>query len=119
MRSSDDFLPSVATKHPMFPAVITSVETFDVRFPTSELLDGSDAMNPDPDYSAAYVEVRTDDPGLSGYGMTFTIGRGNELCCAAIEAFRPHVVGRRVEDLEADLGSIATALTDDSQMRWL
>jgi L-fuconate dehydratase len=86
---------------------------------SSELLDGSDAMNPDPDYSAAYVELRTDDPGLTGWGMTFTIGRGNELCCAAIEAFRSHVVGRSLDELEADLGSIATALTYDSQMRWL
>ena len=98
---------------------ITDLVVNDVRFPTSELLDGSDAMNPDPDYSAAYVEVRTDDPGLRGFGMTFTIGRGNDLCCSAIDAFRSHVVGRRVEDLEADLGSIATALTRDSQMRWL
>jgi L-fuconate dehydratase len=98
---------------------ITDLVVSDVRFPTSELLDGSDAMNPDPDYSAAFVELRTDDPGLQGFGMTFTIGRGNELCCAAIEAFRPHVVGRALDDLEADLGSIATALTSDSQMRWL
>lgn len=100
-------------------ARITDLVVSDVRFPTSELLDGSDAMNPDPDYSAAYVEVRTDDPGLRGFGMTFTIGRGNELCCAAIEAFRPHVIGRRLDDLESDLGSIATALTNDSQLRWL
>jgi L-fuconate dehydratase len=98
---------------------ITEVVVTDVRFPTSELLDGSDAMNPDPDYSSAYVEVRTDDPGLRGFGMTFTIGRGNELCCAAIDAFRAHVVGRDLADLEADLGSIATTLTSDSQMRWL
>jgi L-fuconate dehydratase len=98
---------------------ITDLIVHDVRFPTSELLDGSDAMNPDPDYSAAYVEVRTDDPALSGHGMTFTIGRGNDLCCAAIEAFRPHVVGRDLDALEADLGSIATTLTYDSQMRWL
>ncbi len=98
---------------------ITDLVVSDVRFPTSEFLDGSDAMNPDPDYSAAYVELRTDDPGLRGYGMTFTIGRGNDLCCAAIEAFRHCVVGRRLDDLEADLGSIATALTSDSQLRWL
>jgi len=100
-------------------ARITELVVSDVRFPTSELLDGSDAMNPDPDYSAAYVELRTDDPGLRGFGMTFTIGRGNELCCAAIEALGPHLVGRALDDLEADLGSIATALTSDSQMRWL
>ena len=98
---------------------ITDLVVHDVRFPTSELLDGSDAMNPDPDYSAAYVEVRTSDPGLSGFGMTFTIGRGNEVCCAAIEAFAPHVVGRDLDGLEDDLGSIATALTHDSQLRWL
>ncbi len=98
---------------------ITDLVVSDVRFPTSELLDGSDAMNPDPDYSAAYVELCTDDPGLRGFGMTFTIGRGNDLCCAAIEAFRPHVVGRRLDDLEGDLASIATTLTGDSQMRWL
>ena len=98
---------------------ITDLVVSDVRFPTSEFLDGSDAMNPDPDYSAAYVELHTDDPGLRGYGMTFTIGRGNDLCCAAIEAFRHCVVGRHVEDLETDLGSIATALTSDSQLRWL
>jgi L-fuconate dehydratase len=98
---------------------ITDLVVHDVRFPTSELLDGSDAMNPDPDYSAAYVELRTDDPELTGWGMTFTIGRGNELCAAAIEAFRPHVVGRKLDELEGDLGSIATNLTWDSQLRWL
>jgi L-fuconate dehydratase len=76
-------------------------------------------MNPDPDYSAAYVELRTDDPALTGWGMTFTIGRGNELCTAAIEAFRPHVLGRTLDELEADLGRIATDLTSDSQLRWL
>ena len=103
----------------MANAKILDLVVHDVRFPTSELLDGSDAMNPDPDYSAAYVELRTDDPALTGWGMTFTIGRGNELCCAAIEAFRPHVLGRTLDDLEADLGSIATDLTSDSQMRWL
>jgi L-fuconate dehydratase len=98
---------------------ITDLVVHDVRFPTSELLDGSDAMHPDPDYSAAYVELRTDDPGLTGWGMTFTIGRGNELCAAAIEAYRGHVVGRTLDELEADLGSIATNLTWDSQLRWL
>ena len=100
-------------------AKIIDLIVSDVRFPTSEFLDGSDAMNPDPDYSAAYVELVTDDPGLRGFGMTFTIGRGNDLCCAAIEAFRPHVVGRDLDELERDLGSIATNLTSDSQMRWL
>ena len=98
---------------------ITGLRVHDVRFPTSELLDGSDAMNPDPDYSAAYVELTTDDPSLSGFGMTFTIGRGNDLCCAAIESMGELVVGRTLEELRADLGSIATRLTGDSQYRWL
>src|SRR5215218_6993993 len=65
---------------------ITDLRVFDLRFPTSQSLDGSDAMNPDPDYSAAYVILGTDRAGLEGHGLTFTIGRGNEICCAAIEA---------------------------------
>jgi L-fuconate dehydratase len=103
----------------MADTTITDLVVHDVRFPTSEFLDGSDAMNPDPDYSAAYVELRTSDPELTGWGMTFTIGRGNELCTAAIEAFRPHVLGRTLDELEADLGRIATDLTSDSQLRCL
>ncbi len=98
---------------------ITNFTVHDVRFPTSELLDGSDAMNPDPDYSAAYVELRTDDPALRGQGMTFTIGRGNELCCAAIESLASLVVGLELDELRGDLGAIATRLTGDSQLRWL
>ena len=98
---------------------ITGFTVHDVRFPTSELLDGSDAMNPDPDYSAAYVALHTDDPSLTGYGMTFTIGRGNDLCCAAIDSLAELVVGRSLDELRADLGSIATRLTSDSQYRWL
>src|SRR5205823_15016384 len=83
---------------------ILAVDALDIRFPTSRLLDGSDAMNPDPDYSAAYAIVRTDDERLTGHGFTFTIGRGNEICVAAIEALRPLVVGRSLEDLFADMG---------------
>lgn len=98
---------------------ITGFAVSDVRFPTSEFLDGSDAMNPDPDYSAAYVALSTDDPDLTGFGMTFTIGRGNELCCAAIESLAAMVVGLDLDDLEGDLGAIATRLTHDSQLRWL
>ncbi|KAF1688200.1 fuconate dehydratase [Pseudoxanthomonas broegbernensis] len=98
---------------------IVALDTFDVRFPTSRMLDGSDAMNPDPDYSAAYVVLRTDDPGLSGHGLVFTIGRGNDVQAAALAALAPHVVGRRVDALAADLGGFARALTDDSQLRWL
>ena len=64
---------------------ITSIRTRDVRFPTSREMDGSDAMNPDPDYSAAYVELRTDADGHEGHGFVFTIGRGNDVEVAAIE----------------------------------
>lgn len=74
---------------------IIAVDTFDIRFPTSRELDGSDAMNPDPDYSAAYVVLRTDAAdGVEGHGFTFTIGRGNDVQVAAIDALRHHVVGR-------------------------
>ncbi|WP_121713135.1 L-fuconate dehydratase [Streptomyces sp. E5N91] len=101
-------------------ARITALETYDVRFPTSRELDGSDAMNPDPDYSAAYVVLHTDDgDGLSGHGFTFTIGRGNDVQVAALEALRPHVVGRSVDELCADPASLGRDLTGDSQLRWL
>ncbi|MFI2435326.1 L-fuconate dehydratase [Streptomyces sp. NPDC018693] len=101
-------------------ARITAVDTFDVRFPTSRELDGSDAMNPDPDYSAAYVVLRTDaGDGLEGHGFTFTIGRGNDVQVAAVGALRPHLLGRSVEDLCADPGSLNRDLIGDSQLRWL
>jgi L-fuconate dehydratase len=93
---------------------IVGVDTFDIRFPTSSQLDGSDAMNPDPDYSAAYAVLHS-DAGVDGHGFTFTIGRGNEVCRAAIEALVPLVVGRPVDDL----GEFARRLTHDSQLRWL
>ncbi|CBG75379.1 MULTISPECIES: L-fuconate dehydratase [Streptomyces] len=102
------------------PARITAVDTYDIRFPTSRELDGSDAMNPDPDYSAAYVVLRTDaGDGLEGHGFTFTIGRGNDVQVAAIGALRAHVVGRSVEELCADPGSVNRDLIGDSQLRWL
>ncbi|MFE7766654.1 L-fuconate dehydratase [Streptomyces sp. NPDC057438] len=102
------------------PARITAVDTYDIRFPTSRELDGSDAMNPDPDYSAAYVVLRTDAAdGIEGHGFTFTIGRGNDVQVAAIGALRPHVVGRSVEELCADPGSVNRDLIGDSQLRWL
>jgi L-fuconate dehydratase len=94
--------------------IITALTSFDVRFPTSRHLDGSDAMNPDPDYSAAYVVLHTGSD-LEGHGFCFTIGRGNEVCRAAIDALAPLVVGRSV----ADLGEFARRLTHDSQLRWL
>ncbi|GAA2665471.1 L-fuconate dehydratase [Streptomyces vastus] len=99
---------------------ITAVDTFDIRFPTSRELDGSDAMNPDPDYSAAYVVLRTDaEDGPEGHGFTFTIGRGNDVQVAAIDALRAHVLGRPVDELCADPASLARDLTGDSQLRWL
>src|SRR5215813_11934736 len=98
---------------------ITAIEAIDVRYPTSRMLDGSDAMNPDPDYSAAYAIVRTSVAGLDGHGMTFTIGRGNELCVAAIDALAPSIVGRTLEELTADMGALSRRLLGESQMRWL
>lgn len=98
---------------------IVDMEVIDLRFPTSQHLDGSDAMNPDPDYSAAYVVLKTDRPGLEGHGLTFTIGRGNEICCAAIEAMRHLVLGLSLEEVRADLGAFWRHVTSDSQLRWI
>jgi L-fuconate dehydratase len=101
-------------------ARFTSLETFDVRFPTSRERDGSDAMNPDPDYSAAYCILRTDDPaGHAGHGFAFTIGRGNDVEVAAIAALSPYVIGRTVAEICDDLGGFFRQLTHDSQLRWL
>src|SRR3712207_3706826 len=98
---------------------ITSVKVLDIRFPTSRALDGSDAMNPDPDYSAAYVVLGTDAPGLEGHGLTFTIGRGNELCVAAAEALAPLVRGLALEEIAADMAGFWRRVTGDSQLRWV
>ncbi|TCO50387.1 L-fuconate dehydratase [Kribbella antiqua] len=98
---------------------ITSVEVIDVRFPTSMTQDGSDAMNKDGDHSAAYVVLHTDDPELAGYGFTFTIGRGNDLCVAAAVQRAEPLVGRDVDALCGDLGAIYRELQSDSQLRWL
>ena len=99
---------------------IIAFKTHDLRFPTSKFLDGSDAMNPDPDYSAAYLILETDHPeNLSGHGFTFTIGRGNDLCISAIEAFRSFVLGRYLEDIVADMGGFWRSLAGDSQLRWV
>ncbi len=103
----------------MTEVVVTGFDTVDVRFPTSVRLDGSDAMNPAPDYSAAYVILRTSDPGLEGHGFCFTIGRGNELCVQAIRALAPAVVGDKTEELFADMGGMWRRLVGDSQLRWL
>jgi L-fuconate dehydratase len=102
------------------PTRIVRAVTYDVRFPTSLSGAGSDALNTDPDYSAAYVALETDHPsGLAGHGLTFTIGRGTEVCVAAIDALAPHVVGATVEELVADLGGFWRRLVTDSQLRWL
>ncbi|MEV6406596.1 L-fuconate dehydratase [Streptomyces bobili] len=100
-------------------ARITAVDTYDIRFPTSREMDGSDAMNPDPDYSAAYVILRTSSGGHEGHGFTFTIGRGNDVQVAAINALGDHIVGRSVAALCADPGSLYRDLIGDSQLRWL
>jgi len=102
------------------PITITDVTALDIRFPTSLDLDGSDAMNEGPDYSAAYAIVRTDHPdGIAGHGLTFTSGRGNELCVAAIESLAPLLIGRTLESLTADLGAFWSSLTDAQQLRWV
>ncbi|GAA3248272.1 enolase C-terminal domain-like protein [Dactylosporangium siamense] len=97
---------------------ISSVETLDVRFPTSLHRDGSDAMNPFPDYSAAYVVLRTTS-GAEGHGLVFTVGRGTEIAVAAMRSLAGMVVGQSVEELLADPGALARRLTGDSQIRWL
>jgi len=98
---------------------ITGLRVFDLRFPTSQSLDGSDAMNPDPDYSAAYVILDTDNPDLAGHGLTFTIGRGNEICCAAIRALDHLVIGLELDWIKEDPGRFWRHITGDSQLRWI
>jgi L-fuconate dehydratase len=105
-------------------STITALDVVDVRFPTSRMLDGSDAMNADPDYSAAYAVLRTDAAGpdgdpLDGHALAFTIGRGNDVQVAAIEALAPLVVGRDVAEIVDDLGGLARRMVRDSQFRWL
>jgi L-fuconate dehydratase len=103
----------------MAPRII-SLDVLDVRFPTSRQLDGSDAMNRDPDYSAAYVVLRTDDPSWpTGHGLTFTTGRGTEVVVTAVEALRPLVLGRSTSDLFGDIGGFWRDLVGDSQLRWI
>ena len=97
---------------------ITSLSTFDLRFPTSQALDGSDAMNPDPDYSAAYVVLHTDG-AHEGHGLTFTIGRGNEVVCAAIRALEGRVVGLDLDWIAENPGRFWRHVTGDSQLRWI
>jgi len=98
---------------------IVGYEVRDIRFPTSKTLDGSDAMNPDPDYSAAYLILKTNIPALEGHGLTFTIGRGNDICVEAIKAFMPMVVGRKLSEITENMGVFWRTLNGDSQLRWL
>jgi L-fuconate dehydratase len=115
-------MTSAAVDRPATPPTprISGLEVLDVRFPTSEHLDGSDAMNPEPDYSAAYVILRTDAlDGQEGHALAFTTGRGNDVQARAIEALADHVVGLGVEEVCADLGAFSTALVHDPQLRWL
>jgi L-fuconate dehydratase len=98
---------------------ILGLDCYDVRFPTSLERDGSDAMNPEPDYSAAYAVLRTDDPRIDGHALCFTIGRGNEIVVAAIRSLQAHVAGRYATDVASDLGGFSAGLTGDSQLRWL
>lgn len=99
---------------------ITGVRTLDIRFPTSQTFDGSDAMNPDPDYSAAYVILQTNSAEhLEGHGLTFTIGRGNDVCCKVIESLASMLIGRSLSELTEDLSGFWYLMTGDSQLRWL
>jgi L-fuconate dehydratase len=100
-------------------ARVVALDCYDVRFPTSLEHHGSDAMNPDPDYSAAYAVLRTDADGLEGHALCFTIGRGNDVMVAAVAALRQHVVGVSVADITGDLGGFSAGLIGDSQLRWL
>ena len=97
---------------------ITNIQAYDLRFPTSAQLDGSDAMNPDPDYSAAYVVLETDGE-FQGHGLAFTIGRGTEVCIAAIHALQSRVQGMELESIQENMGSFWRHLTGDSQLRWI
>jgi L-fuconate dehydratase len=101
------------------PITITCVEARDIRFPTSRELIGSDAMHKAPDYSAAYCILHTDHPSLTGHGLTFTVGRGNELCVAAIHSLANLVEGRTLESFTAGMGAFWHHITGDSQLRWV
>ena len=99
---------------------VVGVDALDIRFPTSHGRHGSDAMHPDPDYSAAYVILHTDHPnGIEGHGLTFTIGRGNELCVAAVRALAPLVTGLKLDDIRADMRGFWRRLASESQLRWV
>jgi L-fuconate dehydratase len=98
---------------------IVAFTAYDIRFPTSRTLDGSDAMHRSPDYSAAYLVLHTDDPAISGHGLTFTNGRGTEVCVAALHALEPLVVGRTLEGITDDFAGFWRSLVSEDQLRWL
>src|SRR5207253_9725159 len=99
---------------------IISATAHDVRFPTSRTLAGSDAMYTTPDYSAAYIVLRADaGDHLEGHGLTFTLGRGTEVCVAAINALAPIVVGRTLESITSDMRGFWRAVTGEQQLRWI
>lgn len=100
-------------------ATITRLTVRDVRFPTSANLDGSDAVHTAPDYSAAYVVLYTDQPGLEGHGITFTLGRGTEICLTAVHSLQHLLLGRTLEEITADLRGFWRSLTNDGQLRWI
>lgn len=98
---------------------ITGWRTSDIRFPTSRGLHGSDAMNADPDYSAAYLVLETNQRGLEGHGLTFTIGRGNDLCTTAIDLLAERIIGMTLGEIAGDMAAFWRFVTGDSQLRWL
>ena len=99
--------------------IILDLHVRDIRFPTSDHLHGSDAIHLDPDYSCAYVTLLTDQPDLEGHGITFTLGRGTELCVAAIETFKHFVVGQTLASIVGDFGTFWHRICNESQLRWL
>lgn len=103
----------------MRPVTIVRITARDIRFPTSRHQDGSDAVHKDPDYSCAYVTLHTDAPGMEGHGITFTLGRGTELCVAAVESLKGLVVGKTLESITADFRAFWRCLTNESQLRWV
>lgn len=109
----------IFARHERHMPTITRVTVSDVRFPTSEELHGSDAMHPDPDYSAAYVVLHTDQPGVEGHGLTFTLGRGTEICVAMIESMVGLVVGQSIDDVMKDMAGFYRRVASEPQMRWL
>ena len=98
---------------------VLKVITRDIRFPTSKENLGTDAVHVDCDYSAAYVTIETDDKNLSGIGLTFTIGKGNDLCCKSIDYFKEFIEGKEITDIEKNISTIWEKVTNHSQLRWV